>query len=115
MSAYNFFIGMLAIFLAILVWLPTVYMFDTATETFNGLITGPDSAELIQSNNTMSEVVYYSLFFVILGIIIFILKRTRSNEEEGRGQVIYYNPATMFIRPGDLARSSCRITSGGPS
>lgn len=73
-SAYKFIVGIAAIIIMALVWIPLNEVFgqaDGIVDTFNSVTT---DQTIINYNNTMRQVYYYSLLVMILIIGIWILK-----------------------------------------
>lgn len=77
MSGYSFLLGFIAIILCAIIWLPLTYAFDLLIIAINSGVSDPD---VIVRNDVMGQLVYYSLFFVILAIILYIIK-TKKGEE----------------------------------
>ncbi len=79
-SGYRLAIGILVIILVSFLWIPLNYVFGLAADALNSGIT--DSAA-IAKNNTAVWAFYYTLFVIIIATIIYIVKPTKGDEEEG--------------------------------
>lgn len=83
-SGYRFIIGVLAIIMCMLLWIPLDWAMDQATTALNGGITDADT---IQRNNIVNDAYYFTLFIVIIAVIIYIVKPTTGEVEQG--EVVY--------------------------
>jgi len=75
MSGYNFVVGVAAIIIIALLWIVFGEVISGGSgilSVLNGMAGG--DATIIQANNTLGSVFYYSLFIIIIIIGIWILK-----------------------------------------
>ena len=79
MGGYKFIIGFAVIILCAFIWIPLEYASTLTAEVMNLGIT---EASAISMNNLLARVFYYSLFFIILIVMLWTIK-TDTEEEYG--------------------------------
>lgn len=84
-SGYRLIIGVLTIIICMFLWIPLDWAMDLATTALNSGITDADT---IERNNIVNQAYYYTLFIVIIAIIIYIVKPSGKGDEEA-GEVVY--------------------------
>jgi len=79
MGGYKFIIGFIVIIMCALIWIPLEYASTMTAEIMNLGIT---EASAIAMNNLLARVFYYSLFFIIVIAMLWVIK-TDTGEEYG--------------------------------
>jgi hypothetical protein len=90
-SGYRLILGFMTIVLVSFLWIPLNYYFSIAAAAFNAGITDPTA---IANNNMMAQGIYWTLFIIIVGMIIYIVKPDKGeNDQTEQGGVYYGVPA----------------------
>lgn len=79
-SGYRFLIGFLIFILCSLIWIPLNYVFGITGTVLN---TGLADADAVSRNNTAVMAFYYTLFIIIIAIILYVIKPGEDNEDQG--------------------------------
>ncbi|MCX6817736.1 MAG: hypothetical protein NTU57_02670 [Candidatus Aenigmarchaeota archaeon] len=90
-SGYRLVLGILTIVLVSFLWIPLNYVFSLAAAALNAGIT---DAGTISRNNMMAQGIYYTLFIIIVGLIIYIIKPDKGEDDQSdqQGGAYYGSP-----------------------
>jgi len=83
-SGYRLVIGILIIIICAFVWIPLDWGMDQATTALNSGITDGDT---IERNNIVNNAFYFTLFIIIVAVVIYIVKPSKGDTEPG--EVVY--------------------------
>lgn len=83
-SGYKLIIGILTIVVCMFLWIPLDWGIDQVTNALNGGITDADT---IMRNNIVNNAFYFTLFIIIVAIVVYIVKPDKGDNEHG--EVIY--------------------------
>jgi len=86
-SGYRLIIGVLALIVVIFLWIPLGYVFGEVATALN---TGITDTGAISRNDIMVQAFYYTLFVIVIAVIIYIVKPTAGETEQGE---VVYAPA----------------------
>jgi hypothetical protein len=79
-SGFKLIIGILVIILCALLWIPLGYVFGEVGVALNSMTT---DAGTIERNNILMQAFYYTLAIIIIGIVIYIIKPDKGEQEVG--------------------------------
>ena len=86
-SGYKLIIGILAFIVCAFLWIPLDWGMDQATTALNSGITDADT---IERNNIANNAFYFTLFIILVAIVIYIVKPSKGETEQGE---VVYAPA----------------------
>lgn len=84
MSGYKLIIGIAVIILAFFMWVPLNYVMGLTGTALNAISSDPG---VIQRNNVVVSAYYFTLFIIVLAIVIYIIKPDKGETEPG--EVVY--------------------------
>lgn len=89
-SGYRLIIGFLVMIFVSLLWIPLNYSMSLAGGILNTGLADPDA---VSRNNTVVMAFYYTLFILILAIVLYVIKPGQDNDEQGG---VAYAPNTPY-------------------